>query len=103
MHCGELETLSLKRSTVFYYLSKILTKESPVTIIVHGKTRTWETAVVLFSGILTATRYMDILDTSLIPFLQEKSPHDHCFQQDNDPKHTTYRAQDYFATKNQPH
>jgi len=28
--------------------------------------------VVLFSGILTATRYTDLLDASLIPFLQEK-------------------------------
>lgn len=29
-----------------------------------------------------------------------KIPDSHRFQQDNDPKHTSYWAQDYFATKN---
>ena len=59
--------------------------------------------MVLFSRIPTATRYTDLLDASLIPFLQEKFPDDHCHQQDNDPKHCSYWVQDYFATKNQLH
>ena len=39
-----------------------------------------------FSGIMTATRYSDILSASLVPFLKEKYPHGHRLYQDNDPK-----------------
>ena len=53
----------------------------------------------MFTGIMKATRYTDILDASLVPFLEEHFPHGHRFQQDNDPKHTSRWAQDYFENK----
>ena len=57
------------------------------------------TAIVMFTGIMNATRYTDILDAALIPFIRDHYTHHHRFQQDNDPKHTSRWAQNYFETK----
>ena len=57
------------------------------------------TQVVIFTGIMNATRYTDILDASLIPFLENHYPAGHRFQQDNDPKYTSRWAQSYFQEK----
>ena len=54
--------------------------------------------VVLFNGIMNATRYTAILDQGLLPLLK-KFPVSHRFQQDNDPKHTSHHAQNYFKRK----
>ena len=50
----------------------------------------------MFSGIMNATRYSDILSASLVPFLKEMYPHGHRLYQDNDPKHTNKYIQRYF-------
>ena len=57
------------------------------------------TSVVIFTGILTATRYTDILEAALIPFIEEHYPEYHRFQQDNDPKHTSRWSQNFFEQK----
>ena len=51
------------------------------------------------SRTLTATRYTDILDKTLVPFVAQNYPVEHRFQQVNDPKHTSRRAQSYFEEK----
>ena len=43
------------------------------------------TSIVLFTRILKATRYRDILEAALIPFIEVHYPEHHRFQQDNDP------------------
>ena len=58
------------------------------------------TQIVVFTGILNATRYTDILDAALLPFIENHYPTDHRFQQDNDPKHTRRWAQQYFEENN---
>ena len=38
------------------------------------------TSIVHFTGILTAARYTDILEATLIPFIEERYPEHHRFQ-----------------------
>lgn len=52
--------------------------------------------VVLFTGIMDAKRYAQILGRSLIPFIGSCFPEDHRFQQDNDPKHCSKHVEKYF-------
>lgn len=63
----------------------------------HGATE-----VCIFEGIMDASLYCEILDKTLMPFIQEKfpSPTVHRFMQDNDPKHTSRAAKAFFASNN---
>ena len=47
----------------------------------------------MIDGIMTATRYGNILKASLVPFVQECY---HRVYQDNDPKHTSKYIQEFF-------
>lgn len=57
------------------------------------------TNVVMFSGIMDAPRYQQILEAGLVPFLNECFPDGHRVQQDNDPKHRSNRIAKFFTEK----
>ena len=64
-----------------------------------GISRHGATKICIFDGIMDAELFCSILETTLIPFIREKLP-DHRFMQENDPKHTSRRAQAFFDTNN---
>ena len=55
------------------------------------------TNIVMFSGIMDAPRYQQILEVGLVPFLNECFPDGHRVQQDNDPKHCSNHIDKFFA------
>lgn len=53
------------------------------------------TNVLIFTGNMDAAFYFkEILEKSLLPFLQSHFPDGHNFQQNNDPKHTSRLAKE---------
>ena len=72
-------------------------KHPPKVHVWAGISKRGATCLVMFQGIMTATRYGDILTASLIPLVHKAYPDGYRLYQDNDPKHTSRYIQAFFA------
>ena len=56
------------------------------------------TRLILFDGIMDTEMYVHILEKALLPSARKLYPGtNYLFMQDNDPKHTSRRAREFFA------
>ena len=64
-----------------------------------GISKRGRTGICIFEGIMNAPLYIQVLEQTLIPFLQSAYPDGHRFMADNDPKHTSNQAKDFLKEK----
>ena len=57
------------------------------------------TKLVMFTGILNAERLTSIYEAGLLPFIAERYPDGHRLYQDNDPKHSSNRIENFLNEK----
>ena len=65
------------------------------TMKVHvwaGLSMRGQTGICMFEGIMKKELYVQIVDQTFLPFIQDVYPESHCFKADNDPKHTSGAA-----------
>ena len=62
-----------------------------------GISRKGPTGICIFEGIMNAKLFCEILRRTLLPFIASKFPESHRLMQDNDPKHTSRYAQEFYA------
>ena len=74
-------------------------KHPPKVHVWGGISKKGATPIVLFVGILNATRLAKIFDAGLVPFVQQVFLTSHRFQQDNDPKHSSKYIRRYLQEK----
>ena len=60
-----------------------------------GISKRGSTGICIFDGIMNRFLYMEILEKTLLPFLEDVYPHGHRLMADNDPKHTSNDAINY--------
>lgn len=66
-----------------------------------GISKSGATSIVIFTGIMTSTRFCMILENGLKPFIEKAFPNNNYrFQMDNDPKHTSNYTKDYLRDNN---
>ena len=78
-----------------FLLSPLILHRAKHPVKVHlwaGISLRGATGICIFDGIMNALLYIDILDQTLLPYIQEVYPEKHRFMQDNDPKHTSRAA-----------
>ena len=64
-----------------------------------GISKRGRTGICIFEGIMNAELFIDILDKTLLPFIDRVYPEGHKFMQDNDPKHSSNMTKQWLQNK----
>ena len=57
------------------------------------------TQIVIFDGIMNADGFIEVLQQGLLPFIKEVYPTSHKLMMDNDPKHTSNKANEFLVAE----
>ncbi len=71
-------------------------KHPPKVHVWGGILKQEATQLLMFNGVMNATKYGDMLSASLVPLFAERFPTNLRLYQDNDPKHTSRYIQRFF-------
>ena len=72
----------------------------PIKLYIWGGiSKRGATKLVMFSGIMNTNRLITVYEAGLLPFLRERFEHGHRLYQDNDPKHSSKKIEDFFEEK----
>lgn len=103
MLVGELDNaLSLNQGNYknyfFYWLTELLFRpKHPIKVHVWaGISFRGATSICIFEGRMNAELFGDILEQTLLPFINDVYPTGHKLMQDNDPKHTSRYIGNFF-------
>lgn len=58
------------------------------------------TGICIFEGVMDRYLYVEILEKTLLPFIEDVYPDSHRFMADNDPKHTSRHAKRFLDENN---
>ena len=86
-------TVAKKLGIFFFYAYRV--KHPTKVQIWAGISESRSTGICVFEGTIDAPLYTDILQRTLIPFLQTVYPDGQRFMADNDPKHTSRHAKNF--------
>lgn len=85
---------------MYVILLVLLRAKHPVKVHVWGRiSKKGRIGICVFEGIIDRFLFTEILDKTLVPFIQVEYPTHHGLMQDNDPKHTSHYAQDFTTEK----